>query len=429
MVKRDEHRLFCLLLALALLLSGCGGTERVPAEENPAQTVEFSAQEAVLVILEALEADHWETYKDEYAEFYLTELYNLPEDSWTDAVVCRAGGAEAMEIAVIRLAEDAGEEAVLAGLEAYRDSREGDFTGYAPEQAEIVSQSRAVLYPPWAALLICGDPDEAEETLAGLLSGETPLPEYTPGEPIYDRYEEESEDTDAPSPPDGPETAENPPAEPGAFPSQEGQTPSQGTEAGEPSLPFQAPGKEDMSLYDTTNILTVWKGGGADLTSQEREILDAASSILAELETEGMSDYDKEAAVYGWMAGHVVYDQSHYDPLRGAPRESYTPYNPLIEGKGVCLGFASAFQLLMDMWDVECITVVGAAHRGLQDHAWNMVRLNGEWYCVDITWDFGSEDPRNWRYFNVTSEQMALSDHQWDRGGVPEASAEDRGRG
>ena len=194
-------------------------------------------------------------------------------------------------------------------------------------------------------------------------------------------------------------------------------------------VPFQPPGREDMRLYDTTNILTVWNGGEADLTEEEREILDAASGVLAELAAEDMSGYDKELAVYGWLAGHAAYDQDHYDPVNGAPRESYTPYNPLTAGKGVCLGFATTFQLLMDMWDVECITVVGASQYSQRDHAWNMVRLDGNWYCVDVTWDLGSEDPRNWRYFNVTSDYMARSNHQWDYGSVPEAVAGDRGRG
>ena len=44
-------------------------------------------------------------------------------------------------------------------------------------------------------------------------------------------------------------------------------------------------------------------------------------------------------------------------------------------------------QLLMDLAGVECITVVGASSGSTSDHAWNMVRLEGEWYCVDPTWD------------------------------------------
>ena len=64
------------------------------------------------------------------------------------------------------------------------------------------------------------------------------------------------------------------------------------------------------------------------------------------------------------------------------------------------------------------------------DHAWNQVKLDGDWYAVDLTWDdpMGSyEDipaagePGHHRYFNVTGGFLLESDHQWDYDAVPEA--------
>ena len=160
-------------------------------------------------------------------------------------------------------------------------------------------------------------------------------------------------------------------------------------------------------------------------------MLDRARAVLEEWTDAGMDEYGRERAVYAWLTTHVTYDHSHYS-AQGAPRTSYEPYGPLVEGAGVCLGYASAFQLLMDMAGVECITVTGAAFGNRENHAWNMVRLDGTWYCVDATWDHNSfngdflefqslELDRYWRYFNVTSDYMAGTDHQWDYDSVPEA--------
>ena len=58
-----------------------------------------------------------------------------------------------------------------------------------------------------------------------------------------------------------------------------------------------------------------------------------------------------------------------------------------------------------------------------------MVRLDGEWYCVDVTWDDPTMGNGNTnsvvrhRYFNVTSQHMRDTDHQWDYLYVPEATA------
>ena len=411
-----RRKLLCLLLCAALALTACAGRQDSP--EEPAKEPAAPPRDIVLGVLAALGAERWEELAEEDREFYLTQLYGLEESSWSDAAICRAGGAEAMEIAVIRLAEEADAEAAAEKLEAYRDERQGAFTGYAPEQEAIVARSRTAVWGPCAALLICDDPEGAERAFSALASGE-----LAPPEELVPAGEPEPEPEIEPEPPEDEEESDYP--EIVLVPYEK--DPDNPRPIRQPGrVPFVAPNKEDMTLWDTTNILAVWNGGEADLTQEEQTVLDAASALLAELVTEEMSPYQRERAVYGWLTANVAYDQRHYDPISGAPRESYTPYNPLTEGQGVCLGFASAFQLLMDMCGVECITVVGAAYGSRDDHAWNMVRLDGEWYCADPTWDCGVSQHR-WRFFNVTSDAMARSNHQWDYGTVPEAEAEDGG--
>ena len=193
-------------------------------------------------------------------------------------------------------------------------------------------------------------------------------------------------------------------------------------------VPYTDPGVDDMTVYDTSAILAAWRSGDpSSLSEHDRVIYDRASAVLEEVLSDGMSGYEKERAIYTWLTANVAYDYDHYSLFAQVSRDSFTPYNPLVEGKGVCLGFASTFQLLMDMAGVECLTVVGAAFDSREDHAWNMVRLDGEWYCVDATWDTGVPEGY-WSYFNVTSDYMAATDHQWDYASVPEATANDGGR-
>lgn len=193
---------------------------------------------------------------------------------------------------------------------------------------------------------------------------------------------------------------------------------------------FTPPGEEDMSIYDTSAILAAWEAGDPNrLSGDDRAIYDAAVALLSEIMRESMTDLEKETAAYRWLVEHVNYDWSHQDVLGETDRRAFGPYGGLVDRAAVCLGYATSFQLLMNMSGVECITVVGAGSNSTADHAWNMIRLNGEWYCTDVAWDANARelaDDREWRYFNLTSDEMARN-HQWDYANTPEATAEDRG--
>ena len=61
----------------------------------------------------------------------------------------------------------------------------------------------------------------------------------------------------------------------------------------------------------------------------------------------------------------------------------------LVNRKCVCKGFVSAFKYLCDrLGDLEVMMVVGDI-KGLGLHAWNMAKVDGEFYHIDVTWDDG----------------------------------------
>ncbi|MGN0805791.1 MAG: transglutaminase domain-containing protein, partial [Candidatus Coproplasma sp.] len=55
------------------------------------------------------------------------------------------------------------------------------------------------------------------------------------------------------------------------------------------------------------------------------------------------------------------------------------------KGEAVCEGYAKAFSLLLNVSGVENVYVTGTS-KG-EGHAWNMVKIDGEWYWYDLTWD------------------------------------------
>ena len=370
-----------LLPALLLLLALCACTGT--GEETPASGP--APEEIVQAVLDS-QADPGglTALEGEELRAYLSDGCGVDEDLWTGAAVYLASGVDGREVIVLRLAGAGAASAAAEALEAHRQARAGDFYGYAPDQAALLENARVVTADGYAALLACTDPDGAEAAFLAAV-GEGAAAEVL-----------------------------NPGLDTGDF------------------VPFDPPGEYDMSIYDTAPILAAWESGEEDgLSEKDAAILSACRAIFAEHVTEDMTDFEKELALHDALVDLGEYDQAVYDrdTPQGRP-DNTNPYGMLVEGYGICLGYATSFQLLMDLAGVECITVVGAAFNSSSDHAWNLVELEGEWYAVDPTWDdpIGAEElpptmanQVRYEYFNVTSDYLRETDHQWDYQSVPEA--------
>lgn len=93
--------------------------------------------------------------------------------------------------------------------------------------------------------------------------------------------------------------------------------------------------------------------------------------------------------------------------------------------KAQCSGFASAFKYFADRLGIWCIIVDGAVADmdGNGAHAWNIVRIKGEYYHVDPTMTLGSntDKPQNVRYsfLNLGDDGMIARGYTWERSKVP----------
>lgn len=127
--------------------------------------------------------------------------------------------------------------------------------------------------------------------------------------------------------------------------------------------------------------------------------LETANNILAGMPTG--SDYEKELYLHDALIKKVTYTYSKLEEQNG--------YTTLVEGKGVCAGYAFALQYLLMRAGIQSYYVVGYAR---ENHAWNLAKIDGEWYYVDATWDDplynGSDDPYSpyYSYFNITTNKL-----------------------
>ncbi len=113
---------------------------------------------------------------------------------------------------------------------------------------------------------------------------------------------------------------------------------------------------------------------------------------------------------------------SHYNlsaQWNGICEDNWNAYGIICNGYGVCESYSEAFQTLCHAVGIECTGVIGVAGG---EHKWNAVKIEGDWYQCDITFDDpigGDPDAAYSHYFNLTDEQMAEDNHDWSNCDFP----------
>jgi uncharacterized protein YjdB len=82
--------------------------------------------------------------------------------------------------------------------------------------------------------------------------------------------------------------------------------------------------------------------------------------------------------------------------------EAHSLYGAVINGSAVCEGYAKFANELLSKSGVEAKIVLS------NSHAWNYVKVNGNYYQLDTTWDDQSDNKTlsPYKYFNITSAEM-----------------------
>lgn len=135
----------------------------------------------------------------------------------------------------------------------------------------------------------------------------------------------------------------------------------------------------DGVYYYTFTITPNWLSN----QQQEQEVDAAVDALLAELNLWNASNYEKVVGVYNWITENVQYDFDNLDD--DTYMLKYTTYSAIIQRETVCQGYATLLYRLMLSLDVDCRLISGIGDG--ENHAWNIVYLEGKYYNVDATWD------------------------------------------
>lgn len=150
-------------------------------------------------------------------------------------------------------------------------------------------------------------------------------------------------------------------------------------------------------------------------------ILQRGSQVISEIIHDGMSDFEKEKAIYDWMITNYNSGLTDGSALPSEEERYYavkTAYGLLNGYHGDCTGWSGTFFTLCNMAGLDCATVDVAAKAGGPveysdnyevNHRINLIRLDGEYYFTEVYWFYQKHSPEDgdYRYMNMTTETAA----------------------
>ena len=141
----------------------------------------------------------------------------------------------------------------------------------------------------------------------------------------------------------------------------------------------------------------------ADQIEAYFQMVDMKIQNIMGLVSADMSDETKALIVHDYLCINSEYDYENFQN-NTVPDTSFSSGGLLMNGIGVCNGYAYAYSYLMNMMNIECYVTRSEE----MYHAWNIIKIGDSYYHVDCTWD----DPVYDRLGMVNHECFLASDQE-----------------
>lgn len=138
----------------------------------------------------------------------------------------------------------------------------------------------------------------------------------------------------------------------------------------------------DSTYYTAEKIRTakvIYREDKKDIREMRRELEVAADDGIEDAGL-AVNEYDTVMRIHDYIVKKCRYIEENESGYCA------TAYGCLVENEANCEGYAKAFDLLASRMGLESVLVTGTTDDG-ENHAWNQVKVDGNWYNIDVTWD------------------------------------------
>lgn len=137
--------------------------------------------------------------------------------------------------------------------------------------------------------------------------------------------------------------------------------------------------------------------------AMESDLDRAVGQILSDMPA-GTDDFEKALFIHDYIIENCRYQ------IDGGAGYDATAYGCIVGGSAHCEGYAKAFVYLARYAGINSIVVTGVTDNG-ENHAWNQVEIDGEWYNCDVTWDDTDVDGDKRHMYFLCNNEMFSQTH------------------
>ena len=135
---------------------------------------------------------------------------------------------------------------------------------------------------------------------------------------------------------------------------------------------------------------------------------------IKDLTTSNMTTQDKIKVIHDFIINNTEYDKLKSNNVSDTTYKSNTAYGVLIQGYGICSGYADTLAIFLNKLGVKNYKISN------QTHIWNLVYINGVWKHLDATWDdpISEYNANRDTYFLISYDELVkLNDdtHSFDK--------------
>lgn len=175
----------------------------------------------------------------------------------------------------------------------------------------------------------------------------------------------------------------------------------------------------EVTIMGAFHVIPRYLFSKEEVLTLREKISRNATNLIRQADIDNVDDYEKVKRLHDLICKNVTYDMSVINNTASLEDEIYskTILGLFLRKNAICEGISKSFKFLLNAVGIHSIVLTGSSKHlytdsSDEDHAWNLVKIDGRNVHIDLTWDIclSEEDHVRYDYFCLNDKSI-FRDH------------------